>query len=129
MAGDLWGLLEEAVDRYAEKTLLKFGEERRSYAEVREASRRAAAGFAALGIGKGDRVCLMLGNRPEYVYAWFGLCRLGAVAVPLNVHLKGGGARLRGRALGRAAGAGRAGAGAADRGGRAGGDGAADLGR
>ena len=56
-----------------------------------DASRRAAAAFHELGITQGDRVCLMLGNRPEHVYAWLGLARLGAVAVPVNVHLKGEG--------------------------------------
>jgi carnitine-CoA ligase len=36
-------------------------------------------------------VCLMLGNSPDYVAAWFGLCRLGAIAVPINVHSRGEG--------------------------------------
>jgi carnitine-CoA ligase len=91
MAGDLWSLLEDAAGRSPEKTLLQFEDERRSYAEVVEACLRAAAALHGLGIGRGDRVCLMLGNRPEYVYAWLGLSRLGAVAVPVNVHLKGEG--------------------------------------
>jgi crotonobetaine/carnitine-CoA ligase len=91
MAEDLWGLLEDAAARHADKILLQCGAERRSYVDVLEASRRAAAGLHELGVRPGDRVCLMLGNRPEYVYAWFGLCRLGAVTVPVNVHLKGEG--------------------------------------
>lgn len=88
---NLWSLLEDAAAHSPEKTLLRFEDERRSYAEVVEACSRAAAAFHGLGVGRGDRVCLMLGNRPAYVYAWLGLCRLGAVAVPVNVHLKGEG--------------------------------------
>jgi len=93
MAGDLWGLLEEAAGTHAGKALLRFEDRSLTYAEVAEASQRAAAGFHEAGVRAGDRVCLMLGNRPEHVFTWFGLARLGAVAVPVNVHLKGEGLR------------------------------------
>ena len=47
--------------------------------------------FHRLGVLPGETVCLLLGNGPDYVAAWFGLCRLGAVAVPVNVHSRGEG--------------------------------------
>jgi crotonobetaine/carnitine-CoA ligase len=55
---------------------------------LREADRLAGAAQRA-GIRKGDRVAIMLGNRPEYLHIWFGLARIGAVEVPLNIAHKG----------------------------------------
>src|SRR3546814_12523991 len=48
------------------------------------------AGFlAAQGVRPGDMVAVMLPNGLDFVRVWFGLCRLGAVAVLLNTELKG----------------------------------------
>src|SRR4029077_4680071 len=44
-----------------------------------------AAGLAALGLKKGDRVAFFLGNRLEFVIAYLGVIRLGAVMVPINL--------------------------------------------
>ena len=40
--------------------------------------------LATLGVGKGDRVGLLLPNSPQYVIAWYACQRLGAVAVGNN---------------------------------------------
>ncbi|TYK50977.1 AMP-binding protein [Actinomadura decatromicini] len=56
-----------------------------TYRETLDAVRRAAGGFAALGIGRGDAVVFQLRNCAEFVFAWFGLAWLGAVMVPSNV--------------------------------------------
>jgi crotonobetaine/carnitine-CoA ligase len=47
-----------------------------------------AVGLAERGVGRGDRVALLLGNRPETLFAWFGANRLGAIAAPFNHALK-----------------------------------------
>ena len=44
-----------------------------------------AAGLRLQGIGCGDRVLLLMGNRAEFVIAFFALARLGAIAVPVSV--------------------------------------------
>ncbi|HEY3108769.1 MAG TPA: ATP-dependent acyl-CoA ligase [Chloroflexota bacterium] len=87
----IWQLLERQVERTPTRTLLSFQALRQSYAEVLTASLRAAAALDALGVRAGENVCLMLGNGPDYLYAWLGLARLGAVAVPINVHSRGEG--------------------------------------
>src|SRR5438093_12842646 len=87
----IWQLLERQVERTPTRTLLRFQALRQSYAEVLTASLRAGAALDALGVRAGDNVCLMLGNGPDYLYAWLGLARLGAVAVPINVHTRGQG--------------------------------------
>ncbi|HMG41624.1 MAG TPA: AMP-binding protein [Acidimicrobiales bacterium] len=43
-----------------------------------------AAGFAAHGVGPGDRVCVHMDNSPDFVFTWLGLLTLGAVAVTTN---------------------------------------------
>ncbi|HEX2196911.1 MAG TPA: long-chain fatty acid--CoA ligase [Actinomycetota bacterium] len=55
-----------------------------TFAELAGHAGRAAAGLAAAGIGPGDRVAIAMHNVPEFVYAYFGALRAGAVVVPLN---------------------------------------------
>ena len=56
-----------------------------SYAETGAEAERLAAGFAARGIAVGDRVLMLLGNRPEFVFVVLALLRLGAIAVPVGI--------------------------------------------
>jgi long-chain acyl-CoA synthetase len=42
----------------------------------------------ALGISNGQRVCLFMTNRPEYVISWFAITRIGAVVSPMNPSYK-----------------------------------------
>jgi long-chain acyl-CoA synthetase len=60
-----------------------------SYTELDEQASRVAGGLASLGIGPGDRVAMMLPNIPEFVFTFFGIQKLGAVAVPFNTMYKG----------------------------------------
>ncbi len=52
-----------------------------SYGEIHADARRFAAGLAARGIAKGDRVGLFLPNVPAYVAAYYGAMMAGAVVV------------------------------------------------
>ncbi len=56
-----------------------------SYAELYLAAERAAAGFAARGLVRGDRIAFFLGNRPEFVIAYLAAIRLGGIVVPINL--------------------------------------------
>src|SRR3954447_15330311 len=48
----------------------------------------AAAGFRAdLGLEPGDRVAIVMRNRPEYLEALYGIWHAGLVAVPVNARL------------------------------------------
>ena len=55
-----------------------------SFWDLERNARRLANALAALGIGRGDRVALMLPQRPETVIAHMAVYRMGAVAVPLS---------------------------------------------
>ena len=60
-----------------------------SYATLDAASARVAGLLAAKGVGPGDRVGIMLPNVPQFLVVYYGILRLGAVVVPMNVLLKG----------------------------------------
>ena len=77
-------MLAHAVARRAHGLALICGEQRLSYSEVDALVGEAAGGLRALGVGKGDRVAMVLGNSIEFVVVLFALARLGAVSVPLN---------------------------------------------
>jgi crotonobetaine/carnitine-CoA ligase len=53
-----------------------------TFGEVNQQTDQLAAGFQALGVGKGDKVALRLTNRSEFLLSWFALAKIGAVAVP-----------------------------------------------
>lgn len=80
--------LREVAEKYGDKTAIKSGDKRLSYAELDKASNRAAHAFINLGITRGDRVAFLLGNSPEFVVAFFGLVKIGAIVVPLDPKYK-----------------------------------------
>ena len=45
------------------------------------------AGRSAQGIAKGDAVCLLMPNRPEYMAIWLGDHAVGGVVALLNTNL------------------------------------------
>lgn len=60
-----------------------------TYAEASEEADRVAGYFAGLGVTAGEPVALLLPNGLDFLRAWLGLMRLGAVVVALNTELKG----------------------------------------
>ncbi|HEX9437802.1 MAG TPA: long-chain fatty acid--CoA ligase [Candidatus Limnocylindria bacterium] len=55
-----------------------------TYHEIDGLADRFAAGLQRLGVVKGDRVALVLPNCPQFVYAFYGTLKAGAVVVPTN---------------------------------------------
>jgi len=76
-------LLEQAA-RHADAPAVFCGERVASYAQLAEGAARIAAGLAARGIGRGDRVGLLLNNRLEWVETFFGVAMLGAEIVAFS---------------------------------------------
>jgi O-succinylbenzoate-CoA ligase len=60
---------------------------RMTYAEMNALTNRCANVLTSLGIGKGDRVGLLLPNSVEFCCLFYGAAKIGAVAVPLNTRL------------------------------------------
>lgn len=84
-------LLRKRVKESGGKPFLYFSDQVVSFAEMDRRSAMAARMLAEIGVRKGDKVCLMISNRPEFLELWFGLAKLGAIMVPLNTSLKGEG--------------------------------------
>ncbi|MCX7180752.1 MAG: AMP-binding protein, partial [Proteobacteria bacterium] len=82
-------LLEQRAALLGEATFFWFREEAFSYARLDRMAATVAKGLQTLGVGKGNRVAVMLGNRPEFLAAWFGLSKLGAIEVPINTAHRG----------------------------------------
>jgi crotonobetaine/carnitine-CoA ligase len=84
-------LLRERVQSHGDETLVTcaLGDGRLTYGEADALSDRLAAGLAALGVRRGDRAVVMLGNRVEFVLTWFALNKLGACHAPINLEYRG----------------------------------------
>ena len=80
-------ILERSAAQAGERVAIVDGDLRCTYAELRRRARRAADGFIAQGVRKGDRVALWLPNRLEWAVSFFGAIYAGAVAVTLNTAL------------------------------------------
>ena len=85
---NLTTFLSTIAFEYGPKPAIICGNDRLSYADLHEASNRAAHALEGLGIGRGDRVAFLLGNSPEFVIAFFAVVKLGAIAVPLDPKYK-----------------------------------------
>ncbi|HKQ29254.1 MAG TPA: AMP-binding protein, partial [Burkholderiales bacterium] len=59
-----------------------------SFWDVQVAANRLSNALAALGVERGDRVALLLPQRPETAISYVGIFQMGAIAVPLS-HLFG----------------------------------------
>lgn len=76
-AGDKIGLIFEDGSQF-------------SFKEMDEMSSQAGNLFKSIGIKKNDRVGVYLQNSPAYVMAMFGLWKIGAAIVPVNIMYKSG---------------------------------------
>ena len=75
---------------YPEKTALVYDTGQWTYAELDGLSQGAAQELLKLGVGKGDRVALLLPNQPAFVVWYYAVLRIGAVAVSLSTRLTPG---------------------------------------
>ena len=75
---------------WPDKVVLRYDQtgEALSYAEFEARSNAFAHALASLGIGTGDKVAVMVRNRPEFALTWFALSKLGAAMVPVNVNYR-----------------------------------------
>ena len=89
MRGVVADILRSRVRQDPEEPFIKCGGEWRSAGEVDRQSDTVAAGLAALGLAKGQRIAFIVPNRDEYIDLFFASAKIGAIQVPLNIFLKG----------------------------------------
>ena len=99
-------ILSKTAERYPENEAVKFslpmlavkGTETRqienekdvnlTYRELDALVNAFANALLDLGIQKGDRVCILMTNRPEFIVSWFALARIGVIISPMNPSYK-----------------------------------------
>jgi benzoate-CoA ligase len=90
---DRYNLVDHFVDRHiredrGQKTAILSGHRRLTYSEIAEHVNRVGNGLLNLGLQAEQRVLLVLPDIPEFVAAYFGTMKIGAVAVPTSTALR-----------------------------------------
>ena len=84
----------DLVEQWAERTpgavAIRFEGREVTYREYDEQANRYAAWARGLGVQRGDVVAILMENRPEFLFAWLGLAKIGAVSALINTNLLGG---------------------------------------
>src|SRR5437762_6599988 len=58
-----------------------------TYAELAELTGRTAGALRGSGVRRGERVAILIRDRPDFIACFLGAARMGAVAVPLNTQM------------------------------------------
>ncbi len=74
---------DRMCEAYPDRTAVMYLGERFSYGRLRDLSERFAGALASLGLVKGDRVMIYIPNCIQWVIAFLGIQKLGAVIVPV----------------------------------------------
>ncbi|MGZ5879799.1 MAG: long-chain-acyl-CoA synthetase [Croceibacterium sp.] len=82
-------VIEELADKYGDAPALISDRERFSYRELAERANRYTRWALRENLAKGETVCLLMPNRPEYMAAWIGITRAGGLAALINTQLVG----------------------------------------
>ena len=84
----LGGLLDEVCTRHGPRQAIAFEGRAITYDELLRETRLLARSLLAAGVGKGTRVALLMGNRPEWVVSAFAVGMVGGVLIPVNTYLE-----------------------------------------
>lgn len=77
-------LLQEQAARFGSREALVDATHRFTYAQLRDEVNRVACGLLALGLGRGDPVAILMGNRAEWLLSFLAVQQIGAISVGLN---------------------------------------------
>ena len=82
-------LIGRLADRYGERQALTSTDGALSYRGLAAACHRHARWGLARGLTRGDTVCLVMANCPDYLALWLGLSGIGATVALINTNLRG----------------------------------------
>jgi len=80
-------VVEAGFRRYPDKVAIVYDGKTYTYRDLDEKSLRFANALRRIGIEKGDKVSLLMTNSADYMFAYFGIIRSGAVVVAVNYRL------------------------------------------
>ena len=77
-------ILTKTAMAHPEKTAIAYRDREIGYRELDELSNKFASALAFLNVKKGDRVALFLPNIPQFIIAYYGVLRVGAVVTTIS---------------------------------------------
>jgi long-chain acyl-CoA synthetase len=80
----LHAILEKTVKEHADRTAIAYFEREITYRELDLLSDQFAVALATLGVKKDDRVAIFLPNIPQFVIAYYGVLKVGAVLTAIS---------------------------------------------
>jgi long-chain acyl-CoA synthetase len=83
-AGSIYSVFAETAQRRRDHTAVVYLGSRYSYSRLKEMAEAFASSLAVIGVTPGARVMLYIPNGIQWVAAWLGIQRLGAIAVPIT---------------------------------------------
>lgn len=82
-------VMDALAERFGEAPALLDDGQCLSYRDLAQQANRYARWAQGEGLGRGDVVCLLLPNCPDYVAIWLGITRVGAIIALVNTTLTG----------------------------------------
>src|ERR1700682_993778 len=82
-------VIEELAETFGDAPALLSDTGHLTYRALAERSARYARWAIEQGLGKGEAVCLLMPNRPEYLAIWLGVTSVGGIVALLNTNLAG----------------------------------------
>ncbi len=80
----LWEYLRKRARLHPDRPVIIFYGREITFGELDAWSDRFASFLAARGLGKGDRVAVLMANCPQFLIAFYGILKAGCIHVPVN---------------------------------------------
>ena len=80
----LYTVITESAKRYPKNVSIHYQGRDFTYSELDDLSSRFASALVSLGVKRGDRVAIFLPNTPQFIFAFFGILKAGAIVVSNN---------------------------------------------
>ncbi len=81
-------MLTHGATYYPENVAIVYKDNNITFRELEALTNRFANALRALGVKQGDKVCVLMTNRPEFVISYYAIARIGAVISPMNPSYK-----------------------------------------
>lgn len=77
-------LLKTTAEEFPDKIAIVYSSRNITYKELDSLSDKFAGALAVLGVGKGDKIAILLPNIPQFIVAYYGALKAGAVLTPIS---------------------------------------------
>ena len=80
----LYEILTDTARKYPKETAIAYNDMEIAYSELNALSERFASGLSSINVRKGDRVAIFLPNIPQFIVAYYGILKAGAVVTTIS---------------------------------------------